>query len=260
MDKTKNKVFIVSDVHGCAKELLLLLTKWNPEEEFLIINGDIVDRGANSKQVIGIVYRLVLDGFAVVNWGNHDRMMWDFLQIEPEEDPHDFIDTYYLWYYQGGRETSDSILNKDTTTLTPEQLQIELKAHTYVTDLMGLMTWYYEFGNVLIVHAGVPPEYQLNIKATPKLDLIWYRGHYKAPNRTGKVMVSGHTPTHIIRNGGDDIWFNTKEDIYLIDGACAYGGQLNGVVFTREGKLLDSCVVKNDKLTIKQKDGVRISD
>ena len=49
----KQRVICVGDVHGCADELNILLRKvqYNKENDILVFNGDIINKGPNSVQV-----------------------------------------------------------------------------------------------------------------------------------------------------------------------------------------------------------------
>lgn len=238
----KEKAFIISDIHGKFAEFTKLLESWNREEELLILNGDLVDRGGYSREVLNYALMLMHEEGAVVNWGNHDRMLWDFLTtpIVTAGDIEDLWQMYSTWYYQGGRETSSSILGmsiQEVDSIAILELRERLLAHSVVKDLMELMTWYYEFGKVLVVHAGIPIHHQEHWQRTPREKLIWERGFHVHPNKTGKVIVSGHTPLQNIHDS-TDIWVNKEKDIYMIDGGCAYGGQLNAIVMDKEGNLI----------------------
>lgn len=238
----KEKAFVVSDIHGCFGELIELLKHWDRETELLIINGDLVDRGYASNMVLQFAYKAMIDGLAVVNWGNHDRMLFDFLECDVAYDPNIFWNMYEVWYYQGGRDTCASILDPQEYSvdiMSPVSLQTALEKHEYIKDTMGLMTWYYEFGESIIVHAGIPVEHQEHWERTPKANLIWERGFHMHPNKTGKTIISGHTPTRHIHDS-DDVWHNEAKDIYMIDGGCAYDGQLNAVVIDLKGNVLET--------------------
>ena len=66
-----NRYVIIGDVHGCAEELLALLSavEYHPQTDRLVFTGDLVDRGPDS---IGVV-RLVRELGAAVVLGNHDE-------------------------------------------------------------------------------------------------------------------------------------------------------------------------------------------
>lgn len=39
------EAFIISDIHGCYSQMLELLKNWDKTKQYLIFNGDYVDRG-----------------------------------------------------------------------------------------------------------------------------------------------------------------------------------------------------------------------
>lgn len=241
----KEELFIVSDIHGCYDQLMQLLKNWEYGKQELVLNGDLVDRGAQSKETLLFANQIMLNGDGIVTMGNHDNMLLDFL-TQPESE---LSDMYMLWYYQGGRETSYSLLDmpaSEIDRLTPKELRVALGGIPYIRDTLELFVNYYEYGKVLCVHGGIPPYRQKDWKATPKMDMIWERSFYRYPNETGKVIISGHTPTRSVWGDpdNDNVWSNKQQDILLIDGACAYGGQLNGIVVDRNGKVLQTYVAK----------------
>jgi len=74
---------IIGDVHGCASALTDLLgalgyrvsdstgAYWHPERQAVYV-GDLVDRGSEQLQVLGIVKRMVDSGSAQIVMGNHE--------------------------------------------------------------------------------------------------------------------------------------------------------------------------------------------
>jgi len=78
------RVIVIGAIHGCSKELSLLLEKIQPTEEDTIISlGDVVDKGPDS---VGAI-RILMDHNAVIVRGNH-------------EDP-------YIRYFQKGLSIAD---------------------------------------------------------------------------------------------------------------------------------------------------------
>ncbi|AYN24899.1 symmetrical bis(5'-nucleosyl)-tetraphosphatase [Buchnera aphidicola] len=65
-------IYIISDIHGCYKELKLLLKKtfFNDQKDYLWIAGDLVSRGPNSLKVIRYLYSLKKRVKIIL--GNHD--------------------------------------------------------------------------------------------------------------------------------------------------------------------------------------------
>lgn len=233
------KAFIVSDIHGCYDELISLLNNhWNPDEEELVLLGDYIDRGAQSAEVLGFVYKHILDGGTAL-LGNHDQMLLDFLTfpLVREADYEDLHEMYGMWMYNGGAETVKSLLKlKDAPTSALEARRAIL-AKADIINLLGLLEPYYELGDLLCVHAGIPIYRQPEWKTATKDEMIWCRPMGMQKNNTSKTIIMGHTPTINLRKENSYDVFIGDRSIF-IDGACAYGGQLNAIVIDEEGNLL----------------------
>ena len=98
----KNKVFVMSDIHGEFRMMKELLKNWNSKKEQLIILGDLADRGPSSKETLELAYDLVRNKEAIVIKGNHDDMLEKYLK-----DP---IRNAGLYYMNGGGKTIESLL------------------------------------------------------------------------------------------------------------------------------------------------------
>jgi serine/threonine protein phosphatase 1 len=95
------KTYIIGDVHGEYDTLVKLVEKL-PEDAEIIFVGDLIDRGAKSREVIEFIrknnYRCVL--------GNHEQFMIDygtsFTKTYPKSTNASFMHT---WYNNGGDAT-----------------------------------------------------------------------------------------------------------------------------------------------------------
>lgn len=67
-------MYIIGDMHGCAKSLERLLEKI-PDEEQLFSTGDLIDRGPDSKRVVSLC---IERGIRSV-MGNHEHMFFDYI-------------------------------------------------------------------------------------------------------------------------------------------------------------------------------------
>lgn len=219
------KAFWVSDIHGCYDEFILMLKHWNPKEQLLVLGGDYIDRGQRSYDVLDVVQRLVYDnnGQVIALRGNHENLM-----IEAQE-----TNNHELWVLNGGNKTLESIEHSVPIVLK------EMVRFSKATEL------YYEFGNVLFVHAGVTRGVK-RLDEMAEFDFTWNRDHYKTNNLTGKTIIFGHTPTRTIHNDtkNDDIWISKDGSKIAADGACVFGGQLNGLVVDLDGNILEKHVIK----------------
>lgn len=237
----KDKIFIVSDIHGCYDELIMLLNKhWNSDEEDLILLGDYVDRGSKSAEVLGFVYKHILNGGTAL-LGNHDQMLLDFLTFPliREADYEDLSEMYAMWMYNGGDKTISSLLGLDEHLQDAFTTRKMLLEKTNVVEVISLLEPYYEHGDTLCVHAGIPVYRQPDWRTATKDEMIWTRPLALQKNKTDKTIIMGHTPTINLRKEGSHDVFLGDRSIF-IDGACAYGGQLNAVVVDSKGNLLNT--------------------
>lgn len=94
------------------------------------------------------------------------------------------------------------------------------------------------------MHAGFESN-SSNLADTTDNDFLWIRDHYERPNQTPYVNVFGHTPTKLIHKT-DDVWVSEDHTYIGIDGGCVYGGQLNGVLLTDQGEIVETYSVKGE--------------
>ena len=96
------RLFAISDIHGCYKPFyeLIVSTISLTKSDQLILLGDYIDRGGQSKEVIDFILELKNDGFNITTLtGNHEVML---------------VDSYYetdalpLWLMNNGMTTLES--------------------------------------------------------------------------------------------------------------------------------------------------------
>jgi len=105
------QTYIIGDLHGEFDTLLALVAKL-PKDAELVFVGDLIDRGAKSREVIEFVRK---NNHACV-LGNHEQMMIDygtsFTKTYPDSTNPSFL---HNWYNNGGDATlfSYSLLRYD---------------------------------------------------------------------------------------------------------------------------------------------------
>lgn len=216
--------FVVGDVHGCFDKLQELLNiHWDKKEERLILLGDLVDRGKNSREVIQLMMKLKEEHNAIILKGNHEDLFLDWLS-----DPYE-LDYYYNI---GGRETVDSFFEEKLSfQLAPHLLAERLrKEYPAEMEFLAGLPNYHEHENHIFVHAGVNLAYE-NWRNSSDNDFKWIRDMFiYAKNETGKTIVFGHTVTRDINESkSDDVWFSPCGTKIGLDGACVFGGYLHGL-------------------------------
>ena len=224
---TKDKLFVVGDVHGQITMLEELLTYWQPEEERLLFVGDLADRGENSKATLERVRQLMAEHDAIVVKGNHDEMLERFL-----ESPLKHLANYYM---NGGESTINSLLGRSTNRLSFLKNVAEVKEKfPWLLPMLKDLPLYYEWGDYLFVHAGVDLSLDKWQDSTAR-DFVWIRdGFYDQPNHTDKKIIFGHSVTATLNEGtaNFDVW-ESGDGLYGIDGGAVYGGKLHGLVLSK---------------------------
>lgn len=218
------RTLMISDIHGCMKQFDALLheVEYDSSEDQLVLLGDYVDRGPHSKEVVDRVMDLVENHQAVALRGNHDQRLVDLIQMNNAEIQKKFLE-------HGGRETLESYTNEefqqDSFELAVKQIQSQYGRHI---EFLKSLPLYYEDQAHIYVHAGINPSYA-NWKEQSDHDFMYIKGEFhRAKLSTEKVIVFGHTRAIELHHTAD-IWF--REGKIGIDGGCAYGLQLNCLIY-----------------------------
>ncbi|RED54710.1 metallophosphoesterase family protein [Cohnella lupini] len=221
------RTLMISDIHGCIEPLNRMLEEieYNSAEDQLILLGDYIDRGPKSREVVDRVIDLVHNHRAIALRGNHDQRLVDLIRTN---DPH--IQAKFMEH--GGIQTLHSYCGFIGKEINVERLQ-EARRHImdnydHHIDFLGVLPYYYEDANHIYVHAGLNPHYT-NWKEQPPHDFMYIKNDFiRFKTKVSKKVIFGHTRAMEI-HGVSDVWFH--EDKIGIDGGCAYGLQLNCLIF-----------------------------
>lgn len=106
MNSSKSRVLVASDIHGHFEYLLRALDKANfGGNDFLIIIGDMEEKGPDSLNVIRYLKKLCEENRATVLMGNVDyRFLWQLDNITDVNSAKEFLD--YLFYMRDWLGTS----------------------------------------------------------------------------------------------------------------------------------------------------------
>jgi serine/threonine protein phosphatase 1 len=197
-----DRIFAISDIHGCFKPFyeLVVNTVRLKKSDQLILLGDYIDRGEQSKEVIDFIIDLHKKGFNVTTLaGNHEVML---------------IDSYYnrdmmpLWLMNNGMSTLESFGIQDIREIENRYL-----------EFFKSLEYYKIIGNVIFVHAGFDDS-----ATDPFADnqsMIWESRHsYLNPVLSDKTVIHGHRPKTIsyVRK-----LIAEKSKVIPIDTGCVYG-------------------------------------
>jgi serine/threonine protein phosphatase 1 len=171
------RTLALGDVHGCFRALDGVLEMVQPEpDDLLIVLGDYVDRGPDSRGVIERMLELQGRCRLVTLRGNHDQMM-----LDARNGP----DTFREWLLCGGRPTLQSY----ATSGGLGRLEDVPERHWRFLEETQR---FFETQRHFFVHASVYPE--LPLDEQPEYMLYWEKLQADiAPHCSGKTMVCGHT-------------------------------------------------------------------
>lgn len=207
------RTLVISDIHGELElfEELLQKAGYDSAEDQLILLGDYVDRGPDSKGVLERVIELKKLG-AIVLSGNHDAMMLAAANGEPA--------ALERWARNGAIPTLQSY----DASIKGAELPTSESFREHIAFIKE-MEFFHETEHVIFVHAGVQPG--IPVQETDPYILIWIREEFYEVYEGEKTVVFGHTPAHVLRGDGNDAVFFGSNNIIGIDGGAVYGGQLN---------------------------------
>ncbi len=241
------KYICVGDIHGrydLLSELLRLAESRYPDHR-LIFLGDMVDRGPESFKVVDTIKKLTETKNAVALLGNHEGMMFDYVNKGRTNPEH-------IWIYNGGKKTMDAYASATKLYGKPKFIQAIKKTHWNWFQTLPL---YFETDEIWISHAPIPREVHWgnNWKTKGMTDfrkhrmtLTWsYHGDTmddegKFVYDHGKLAICGHVHalfdnimSHRIYKGNGDY----DKIVYADSGSgCHHEAPLSGVVID-DGKV-----------------------
>lgn len=217
-------IYCCSDLHGCFDAFIKLLKKINfSGNDTMYVLGDNIDRGCQPVELL----KFIFDNDNIISlMGNHEEFLVKY--IDGDFDNRDRL----LWDRNDG----------EITRLAFDKLK--KKDPVLCKNIIGyIKTWddCIVLDHYILSHAGYNA-IKLN-NTTPAIEslkemthdeFVWSREEfYKYKGIDDYITIFGHTPTRLIRDDfkqkqSDDIWICDKyHDKIGIDGAIAYGGQLN---------------------------------
>lgn len=169
------RTIAIGDVHGCAVALRSLLAEVRPQaEDTIVVLGDCVDRGPDSRGVIEQLLALRDECRLVPLLGNHEEMMLNYLDSRAQPDN---------WLLVGGQATMDSYLDDHGRPhLPPEHVDY-------------IRTWgdYWETDKHFFVHGGYHPEQPFSGQRWNHWRWHSLRDSIPEPHASGKTAIVGHT-------------------------------------------------------------------
>lgn len=197
----EERVFAIGDIHGCFdsfKQLVEHKIKLNKRDK-LVLLGDYIDRGTQSKEVIDYIIEMQRKGFNIIPlMGNHETMLLNAIK----EDTH-----LSMWILNGGSATLKSFNISSLKEI--DQMYI---------DFFNGLRFYYSLHDTLFVHAGFNDDVGNPFK--DNYSMIWKcRNEYDNPLLRDKTVVHGHCPVKL--NTCKEA-MNSSKEVINIDTGCVY--------------------------------------
>lgn len=168
------RTIAVGDIHGCSQALAALVDAVQPcLDDLVILLGDYVDRGPDSRGVIQQIFRLMDRTNLVTLCGNHEIMMLSAC---------DSRSMLGGWLLCGG-----------DTTLASYGGSLDQIPADHIEFLRNCQP-YFETRTHIFVHANYVAD--LPLREQPEYILFWEHisRSFPRPHCSGKVAIVGHTP------------------------------------------------------------------
>lgn len=173
------RLLAIGDIHGCLLQLndLLNLVKPTAEDQVILL-GDYVDRGPDSRGVLDRILELNKSGMNLICLrGNHEIMM-----LAAREGQSD----YKMWLSVGGVEALGSYGKSPGHSGTLTDVP-----HEHWSFLKDELLDYHETERHIFVHAGLHRDLELDQQSDEWL--FWEYLHDDMRHCSGKTVICGHT-------------------------------------------------------------------
>ncbi|QDU37091.1 Serine/threonine-protein phosphatase 1 [Maioricimonas rarisocia] len=166
------RTIAIGDIHGYDVPLEALINELSPTaDDTVVVLGDVVDRGPNTRRCIELLLDLRERCRLVFILGNHEEMM-----LSARSDPR----VAESWLGFGGRDVVDSY-DGDLDNMPQEHW-----------DFLRSGREHFETERDIFVHAGVIDDLPLDQQPTDVLRWMKTSG-FEPEHESGKRVICGHT-------------------------------------------------------------------
>ncbi len=170
-----DRVIAIGDIHGCADALHGLVEVIKPtSSDTLVILGDYIDRGSNTKGVIDQLLDLDKRCDLIPILGNHEEMLLSVLDGRAPKE---------WWLQHGGRETLESYDYQDDLSCLPESHLL------FCRDSLQ----FYETDSHLFLHANYVADEPMSRQPVEALRWQSLDEYFPKCHSSGKTAIVGHT-------------------------------------------------------------------
>ena len=192
------RILAIGDIHGCYKAFRTLLQAVDPgPDDLLIMLGDYIDRGPESKNVVDRLIALDAEMQVVFLAGNHEEMLLAWRDKEYSES--------LMWWVNGGPATLRSYCLGDESLfqrlfrkafISPQADDFHAEVRRLIPEahwdfFENCLDWYETDGHIF-VHGQVNPDLDMALQSPHVLHWGRFRADSRA-HKSGKRIICGHT-------------------------------------------------------------------
>lgn len=176
------------------------MTHWNPQQEHLVLVGDLIDRGKHSAKVVAYLMQLTKQySNTTILKGNHEAEAITYFKTG--DNPY--------WLPQGGRQT---LADFQKQGLSNTKLQAWFENFPLI----------YETQTFTVTHAGISDTTSKHTFDENHPDsVLWNRNPL---DNCGKLQIHGHSPLH-----QHQPQYSELSNSWNIDTGACYGFGLSGL-------------------------------
>lgn len=218
-------IYVVSDIHGDYQKYLKIFDTLNiTSNDSLFVLGDIVDRGYGSMDILmDMMYR---DNVYPI-LGNHEYMAINILSKLVEEITDetivDFDENFMTgmmnWFENGGTPTLEQFK------------ELDIEDRKSILEYLEEFPLYEEITcnnkTYVLVHAGLS-NFDINkpLNDYELHELIFHAPDYSKQYFDDKILITGHTPTALIKENNKQTTIYKQNNHIAIDCGCGFGYNL----------------------------------
>ena len=248
-----DNVWIIGDIHGFYQSFISLLDQLKlGENDWVVLLGDLIDRGPNS---FGVIHTVRNNSHFVSVKGNHEAMMAENFSLENLKNPN--IDML-VWIKNGGNTTIRSYIDAAKNNLGElEEQTLDAHVRSDIKWIQGLPV-HIVLNKWRLVHAGYDPK--LPLEEQTEEEYLWIRREFHlTPNPVDeqRTVVFGHTPTVSLPGHSEISWGKVwRSELCLADkrpaaigiDTCLYHGKQGMPAVLTAFNLQDERVVQQDRV------------
>ncbi len=221
------KKYVVGDLHGATsvyQTIMSYLEEVRKEEDLILyIDGDLIDRGPGSTDMLLDVYDKIKNKTFPIEYlaGNHELMMMETFQGRVKG----IVNSERQWYRNGGKITDDGLVER---LKTKEKI---LEVVDFIEDrkLYEELEERLQGKRIALVHAECPYDVEKNknkrLKDIDDISYFYLWAREEDPNLPFRCRIGhkdyfsivGHTPN--CQPSG--FQYNKRENYLNIDGGCS---------------------------------------